>query len=954
MARGKCRCCGSEYNINADGTIRYHLTDKPEYRATPDSRKCAGVGVWPVEERCENCGHTGHGLADRVSGTPLDLNDCSECNCAREIRETDTGSGQVTGYVCRVPAGPEGCGRPVQLTANGRARSHLDNQNHKCGGGSDWPLQVLADGTRRDTRPVGEVLPAAAPEDLRFGSEDPVEDFLGTGGLSSRSSAEAAGDGRTAAQQEETDRRMADPVGTALERLLSPAVGNPGTVLGVALGFDPQDPDGPGEAETHRIAMDQVMAQAHTVFDEAKPEVRTLREVMEPELFDETHDFSDPVTQTYGVHPGPAESCTEPGCCQHPQGFTYVDDDNGHCGDFCPLCGAEPPEPCRHDYIAWDDWDEQNGTECIVWACKHCRQVESEAVTRMLAHDRARCTIADLDEGVLFRRHTARPPMDQLVYRAGAPAMGPLKATVVTAGPYAGRTGSLTNMGEEITCTDLDGRPRPRRGSGGTQPPQTPQTPQRRSSRAPSAPAPQSSPIPSGTVPGSKPGTKASAPGAGASSIRATASGPTEATDTSATSAEVRMTTDAKAAGDFLAAGSGSHGEAEAKYGRWGRYKLTHPATGKTVEWTRATTFAKSISDTFTLSQWGKRNVLVGATMRADIVAAAHGKDVSADREQLNTWTEELEQAAGSKVAANLGTAVHSFTEAVDRRWAERWTVLRQDTPEEFRPHVEAYILLLEEHGLEPVPHMIEFSTGVLQYEVMGTSDNCYRATKHLVLKMPRGEVRLSPGEHVIGDKKTGKDLDYGWQEICIQLALYAQGVNTQGMFNWADMTWDPDPLSRFAEPGTKVREDVGVILHLPVDPRSKKRPALHGVDLESGWNAAVLCERVRAWRKVRTLAGPVAVVDMDPLAEGSPAALPPMHSSGPSAGSPQAAEAPRTTVRPPTFRERAEAVTSRTEASQVYQDAVAAKVPVAEAKELIAIMSAKIAQIAEPGGAKV
>lgn len=397
------------------------------------------------------------------------------------------------------------------------------------------------------------------------------------------------------------------------------------------------------------------------------------------------------------------------------------------------------------------------------------------------------------------------------------------------------------------------------------------------------------------------------------------------------------MTTDAQAAGDFLAAGSGSYGEAEAEYGRWGRYKLRHPSTGKTVEWTRATTFAKSISDTFTLSQWGKRNVLLGATKRSDIVALAHGKDISKDREQLNQWTEELEQAAGSKVAANLGTAVHSFTERVDRNWSTRWTVLRNDVPEEFRPHVEAYILLLEETGLEPVPHMIEFSTGVLQYEVMGTSDNCYRCTKHLELDMPRGKVQLSPGEFVIGDKKTGKDLDYGWQEICIQLALYAQGVNTLGLFDWAQKIWEPDPLSRFGEPGTKVRTDVGVILHLPVDPRSTKHAAVHGVDLESGWNATVLCERVRTWRKLRTLNGPVAVVDADPMAED------------------RRTDAPASVVvRPPTLRERAEQVTSKPEASAVYQAAVAAQVPVSEVKELIRIMQEKIAQVAEPGGSKV
>lgn len=921
--RANCRCCGNEYSVNADGTIRYHIATDPECRDASDenSRKCRGVGQRPREERCENCGHAGHGHADMIApgGTLLDLKDCTgtggkeqkPCDCAQEIREMDAGAADIAGYVCRVPAGPTGCGRPVQLTANHRARSHLNPRGEKCDGGSDWPIEVRSDGSRRDTRPQGEILSAARPEDLRMEPDDVpgrvtmelAHDGAGLfGGPTPAERAAAAGDGRTAAQQEEIDRRMADPVGSALERLLSPAVGDPGTVLD---------------------AMDDATRIKALPPDERGPAVDAL--------FDVTHTYDDGAGGVW-VHPGEAAECSLPECCDHREGFHYVDDDNGHSGSFCLVCGTEEPEPCAHPDGRTYAGTDEDGKD--VWACEHCGEREDPAVTRMKTRGRARDILGNLDEGVLFVRHTARPPLNQLVYRVQTVTAFCVQATVVSAGAHAGRTGELTNLTEEVTCTDLDGQPRPRTQPQTTSPSSSLEAPQEAGpSRVPTS-------MPPSTATAKQPSASKEA-----ASGKATSSEPsaTRSTPTADAPRQKPMTTDAKAAADFLGSASGSYGEAEAKYGRWGRYKLRHPSTGKTVEWTRATTFAKSISDTFTLSQWAQRNVLLGATLRPDIVAAAHGKDISKDREQLNTWTEELQQAAGSKVAANLGTAVHSFTERVDRNWGRRWEVLREEIPEDFRPHVEAYILLLEEYGLEPVPHMIEFSTGVLQYEVMGTSDNCYRATRHLVLQMPRGEVRLSPGEHVIGDKKTGKDLDYGWQEICIQLALYVQGVNTQGIFNWADETWDPDPLSRFAEPGTKVREDVGVILHLPVDPRSTKKPALHGVDLESGWNAAVLCERVRAWRKVRTLAGPVAVVETDPdrTWDQDP-------DTGVDPGVMAAA------VRPPTLRERAEAVTSNPEASKVYEAAVAAKLPVAEVKELIAIMQAKIAQVAEPGGAKV
>lgn len=153
MARGTCRCCGNEYSVNADGTVRYHLAADPECHESPGSRKCRGVGQAPAGTVC---GHPYPGpedvfcaLAPHTEGDHRDGTTDGDTNVSWSYTTTKA----TPGFVCRIPAGPTGCGTVVILTSNGRARSHLDPRGLPCPGGSDWPLEVLSDGTRRDTSP---------------------------------------------------------------------------------------------------------------------------------------------------------------------------------------------------------------------------------------------------------------------------------------------------------------------------------------------------------------------------------------------------------------------------------------------------------------------------------------------------------------------------------------------------------------------------------------------------------------------------------------------------------------------------------------------------------------------------------------------------------------------------------------------------------------------------------
>lgn len=946
--RKPCGTCGKECSVNADGTVRHHLTDNPDWQSGPDSRKCKGAGQPPA-------GAAGVALAEDM--------------------ETD-------GPQCRL------CRHPVQLTSNGRARSHLTPEAtpRPCPGGSDFPL-----GQYPDLIGTTDGLVATLAADCEH---VPVGQCYGCHGAAGGAISDAE-----LAAMEEAQGTGAAPWGVAPESVTQPTMADqfkstPLTALmeretaGVGTVLDAMDGDARSEAERFMAAKvpEQPAARVeHTYTDPSgivwvhpgtvescqTPDCRVMNR---PEGFDpacgrcQTDDHRcqgcgigvrhgvvacdecerellarklpagttedgrrcEHHEATFGVEDGRAVcvACGTP--CTHPDGFKDTADVPDREGQdrvvsTCELCGAMDPGD--------EDPEGQDCRTCGHWTfeadgrCTDCKPVETGSVR-----------LGDLDEGDHFIR---RGTLMRLTERESSTSV----LAVVIGGPHDGREGELKNLNEMV-----ERAPAPRTEEQETTE-CTDETPQQQQQpRSSAAPTPTTAP-----APGSKPPTEASAPAVLSESNRVTSSAPTARAATRGGSAAV--TTDqadaaarflgggrstasattgaqnpADAAAQFLAGGSGAHGEKETKRDRFGRYLIPHPDTGKETAWTRSTTFAKSISDTYALSQWGLRMALLGATVRPDIVQRAHGKHVRADKQLLDELTAELKSAAGDKVAANLGTAMHSFTEMADRAWHSPGgarSILDQ-VPPDCRDMVETYIRLLEETGLEPVPHLIEFTTVVKQYGVAGTSDNCYKVTKPLTLKIGRAEVRFQPGDYTIGDKKTGRDLDYGWQEIAIQLGTYAQGINTAGVWDRQAEEWNPDPLN-----GGKVRLDAGIVIHLPVDAESEKTPTVYGIDLESGWEAAVLCERVRAWRKVRNLASPVMVSEAETFA--------------PSRTEPTVTT--RTSVRPPTLREKANAVTSRGEASAVWQEATKAGLSKAEVDALVDVMQARLKKLAEPAG---
>jgi hypothetical protein len=275
----------------------------------------------------------------------------------------------------------------------------------------------------------------------------------------------------------------------------------------------------------------------------------------------------------------------------------------------------------------------------------------------------------------------------------------------------------------------------------------------------------------------------------------------------------------------------------------YGRYLLPDPTGKKTkpVPFTRATTFAKSISDTFALSEWAQRMGAKGLASNPDLLMRVASLDLDRDKREINATFDEAKNRAGAKTAANLGTALHAFSEQVDR--GQSPTI-----PAPYDADIAAYTALLDAHGLEIVDEYIERIVLEPTYEIAGTFDRIVRAGRDLEVVMPSGEVKLiERGRLVVLDLKTGRDLSYGWNEIAIQLAIYA---NAEYIYNRRDNALEPMP---------PVHLDVALVLHLPV---GKATATMYAVDIVEGWKACKLCEQVRFWRKHRKLSVPIAVAE--------------------------------------------------------------------------------------------
>lgn len=262
---------------------------------------------------------------------------------------------------------------------------------------------------------------------------------------------------------------------------------------------------------------------------------------------------------------------------------------------------------------------------------------------------------------------------------------------------------------------------------------------------------------------------------------------------------------------------------------RYKRYLLPDPETGKTQPWTRVTTIANELKDRYGLERWDQRNIVYGMGQRRALWATAAAAKLS-DVKTLDKVADRAKEAADSLAGADLGSAIHTFTERVDR--GEDFKV-----PAPFDRDIAAYQKALELAGIATALGWIERVVVIPEIQACGTLD---RLNNAMEWSLPRiGDVK-SPADKVREDGSiTDPITAYGMQDIPLQLAMYAHGSH------W----WDLDNEQWVEMP--PVDQARAMIFHVPA---GQGECRIYEIDIEAGWEAVSHAIWERQWRKRKNL----------------------------------------------------------------------------------------------------
>lgn len=271
------------------------------------------------------------------------------------------------------------------------------------------------------------------------------------------------------------------------------------------------------------------------------------------------------------------------------------------------------------------------------------------------------------------------------------------------------------------------------------------------------------------------------------------------------------------------------------KRDRFGRYLIPDPETGQERPWTRVTTAAKTLEDTFNLQRWENRQVAYGIGLRDDLYALAASADGPDDRRVLDDVVDQAKHAAASSRKANAGTALHGIVNKINRGDKD------VRIPPEHRDRIIRYRTVAAAHRLDFIAGMCERVVVIPELGLAGTMD--------AGVNWPHSTLP------VVSDLKTGS-IDYAKVSIAQQLAAYAHATH------WFD------PVTETLHEQPEVNQSEALVLHLPAE--GDDEPRVFKVDIEEGWR---LLQQSMDVRSVRSSKGKHLFTEITAEAEPAPSA---------------------------------------------------------------------------------
>ena len=274
---------------------------------------------------------------------------------------------------------------------------------------------------------------------------------------------------------------------------------------------------------------------------------------------------------------------------------------------------------------------------------------------------------------------------------------------------------------------------------------------------------------------------------------------------------------------------------------RWGRPLLYPPQGGKAVAYTRASTMAKWLDSQAGLINWKASMAMIGMARSkpiqariAAIVARTENDAYRENKEALKDLVENATQIAQAQGRADLGTAVHEFTELLDAGTLD-W----QFVPEQLKAPLALYR-----------EKMQAFETVDTEVFVAVDADNNGKTIRGAgsldrIIRHPEFGV-------CVADIKTGAEEPKYPLGVTTQVAIYSRGSRYRdarfpGSPGFGDGEPNVDGTAYRKELHPELNKSVGIMIHLPLE---KAECSLYALDLDHGWDSLLLGHRVQDARR--------------------------------------------------------------------------------------------------------